>query len=300
MTVIGADKQGYLADFSLLFVTVIWGLSFTILKNILGHQFSPIVFILIRFTVASLVILPLCAVRLRKMDRGGLFGGLLLGALIFFGFAAQSVGIQYTTASKSAFITGLSALFVPLFLLLHRRKSPGLINGLALLAAMTGMYLLTDPAGGNLNKGDMLTLICAAIFGAQIYLMGVVVPGRDFMSITFIQLATTAVLAAIVLPAEKITFSLGSGAISAVLYLGILATAAALGVQAWAQQKTSAVKAGLIFTAEPVFAYIFASTLLGDYFDPLQKLGGAIIVLAVVSSEIAPSLLKRNRSASGT
>ena len=296
MVTAGIDKQRYLADFSLFAVTLIWGLSFTILKNMLGEQFSPIAFILIRFTVASAVILPFCSGRLRKIDQKGLLGSFLLGSLIFFGFAVQSIGIQFTTASKSGFITGLAALFVPLFLFLHRSKFPNMVNGLALLGAMAGIYLLTDPAGGSLNKGDILTLIGAAIFGAQIYVMGVVVPGRDFLSITFVQLATTAALAALFLPMEDIQFRITVSSISAVLYLGVLATAGALGVQAWAQQRTTAVKAGLIFTAEPLFAYMFASVLLGDFFNPLQKLGGAIIVLAVVASEIIPPLFARKKT----
>jgi len=289
------DKRRYLADLSLFLTALVWGLSFTILKNILGTDFSPIVFILIRFFVAAVVILPLCFRRLKQLDRMGFIGSLALGGLLFSGFALQSIGIQYTLASKSAFITGLSALFVPLFLFLHKRRFTSPVNTVAILAAVGGMYLLTDPSGGGINYGDILTLICAAIFGAHIYVMGIVTRERDFLSITFVQLSTVVVLAAIFLPLEQVKFNLSGASISAVIYLAVLATAAALAVQAWAQQRTSAVKAGLIFTAEPVFAYMFASILLGEFLNPLQKAGGAIIVLAVIASEAIPAILMKKK-----
>lgn len=292
------DRQRYLADFSLLFVTVIWGLSFTILKSILGDQLSPIFFVFLRFLVACIVIFPFCARNLKKLGKKGFIGGVAIGGLLFFGFATQSVGIQFTTASKSAFITGLAVLFVPLFLFLHRKKSPGAANGLAILGAMFGMYLLTDPAGGGLNKGDFLTLLCAVAFGAQIYVLGIVVPGKDFLSLTFVELFTTMILAAVFLPFENIRTQMTLNAVGAVLFLGILGTAGTIMVQNWAQQRTSAVRAGLIFTAEPVFAYMFASALLDDYFNPIQKIGGALIVLAVIASEIVPLLLSRRKDIS--
>jgi drug/metabolite transporter (DMT)-like permease len=288
-------RAKYIADFSLLLVTLAWGLSFTILKSIIGEQFSPVFFVMIRFVLASAVAYPFCRRKLRNLDRGGFIGGIILGGLIFFGFTTQSMGIQFTTASKSAFITGLAVLFIPLFLLAHKRKSPGMINVMAIIVALAGMYLLTGPAGGTFNRGDFLTLLCASAFGAQIYVMGIVAPGRDFASITFVELATTAALAALFLPFEDVKFIFSSLSILAILFLGIVATAGALLVQTWAQQRTSAVKTGLIFTAEPVFAYMFASFLLGDYFNPVQKTGGAIIVAAVIMAEVLPLLISRKR-----
>ncbi len=158
------------------------------------------------------------------------------------------------------------------------------------------MYLLTGPAGGEFNRGDFLTLLCAVAFGAQIYVMGIVSPGRDFLSLTFVELSTTTLLAALFLPLETVKFQLTSGLVIAIMFLGIFATAGALAIQTWAQRRTSAVKTGLILTAEPVFAYMFASTLLGDYFNPVQKIGGAIIILAVITAEVLPVLIAPKKS----
>ena len=289
-------RKQFLPDLSLLLVTLIWGLSFTILKNILGDEVSPILFVLGRFLVATIVVFPFCRTNLMRLDKRGFAGGVLLGVLLFAGFSMQSIGIEFTTASKSAFLTGLSAVFVPVFLIVHKGRLPPMINGLAILFAMAGMYLLTGPAGGEFNRGDFLTLLCAVAFGAQIYVMGIVAPGRDFLSLTFVELSTAALLAALFLPLETVKLQLTAGSVTAVIFMGLFATAGALSIQTWAQRRTSAVKTGLIFTAEPVFAYMFASTLLSDYFNLVQKLGGAIIISAVIMAEVLPLLIARKKS----
>ncbi len=291
----GNFKDQYLPDLSLLGMTVVWGLSFTVLKNVLGDEVSPLMFVVGRFALATIVMFPICRAGVTRLDRRGMIGGVLLGILIFAGFSTQTYGIGFTTASKSAFITGLSVIFVPIFLLIHRGILPRPIFSAAIVAAVAGMYLLTGPAGGEFNRGDFFTLVCAVAFGAQIYVMGLVAPGRDFLALTFVELVTTTLLAAVFLPLESIRFRFSFHLVAAMLFLGLAATAGALVVQTWAQRKTSAVKAGLIFSAEPVFAYMFASILLDEHFNPIQKLGGAIIILAVLSAEVLPAILGRGK-----
>lgn len=278
----------------MLLITAVWGFSFTVLKVVLGQNISVLFFVFSRFFVAAVFLYPFCRRGFRSLDRGGYIGGIGVGVLIFLGFSLQSFGIELTTASKAAFITGLASIFVPIYLLLHGRKLPSVVNGVAILAAMFGMYLLTDPAGGGFGRGDFLVLLCALAFGGQIYVLGIVARGRNPLPLTFLQLATTAVLAGILLPFETFQFEFSIRSVGAILFLGIFGTAVALLTQTWAQKKTSPVKIGLILTAEPLFAYLFASALLGDYFNPVQKLGGAIILAAVLAAEILPLLLKTN------
>ncbi len=278
----------------MLAVTAVWGFSFTVLKSILGQNVSVLFFVFSRFLVATVFLYPFCRKSFKSLDRGGYIGGIGVGILIFLGFSLQSFGIEHTTASKAAFITGLASIFVPIYLLLHRRRFPSAINGIAILAAMFGMYLLTGSAGGGFNRGDFLVFLCALAFGAQIYILGIITRGRNPLPLTFLQLATTTVLAGILLPFETFQFEFSLGSVGAILFLGIFGTAAALLTQTWAQKKTSPIKIGLILTAEPLFAYLFASALLGDYFNPIQKMGGAIIIAAVLAAEVLPLLLKSN------
>jgi drug/metabolite transporter (DMT)-like permease len=286
------DKDRYLADLSMLAVTAVWGFSFTVLKSLLGRDISALFLVFARFLAAAIILYPFCRKRFASLDRGGFIGGVTVGVIIFLGFSLQSFGIEETTASKAAFITGLASITVPVYLLLHKRRLPSLVNGAAIIMAMFGMYLLTGPAGGGFNRGDFLVLLCALAFGGQIYVLGLVTPGRDPVPMTFLQLATTAVLAGLLLPLEPVQFEFSIMSVGAVIFLGIFATAGALFTQTWAQKKTSPIKIALILTAEPVFAYMFASAILDDYFNPLQKIGGAIIIAAVLSAEILPLLLR--------
>jgi len=287
-----------LPDFSIFLTTIIWGMTFTILKLYVGPRISPFYFIFIRFLIAGLIILPFCLKSLKRLGVDGIKSGIYLGVLLFAGFGLQSVGIIHTTASKAGFITGLSAVFVPVFLFLHVRQLPRWLNITAIVFAMLGMYLLTEPWGGGLNFGDILVLICAITFGAQIYYMGIATAKYDTIALTFVEIMTTAAVALIALPFEQVKFELSKETIIATTFMIIMATSIALMVQTWAQKRTSAVKAGIILTAEPVFAYIFASIILGEYFSFSQKLGGAIVILAVIITELIPFLTKQvNRTA---
>jgi drug/metabolite transporter (DMT)-like permease len=284
--VISSIGREYAADISLFLSTAVWGLSFIIMKSILGDRVSPYLFVFLRFAIAAILILPFCRKSLYSLGKSGVWAGVVLGILIYGGFITQAVGITFTTASKSAFITGISSVFVPVYLMIHRRRLPEPFVAVAIAIAMAGMYLLTDPVGGGFNIGDFLTLICAIIFAAQIYVMGIATARFNTMPLTFVELATTAVLAGLFLPLGSTNLKLTWTTITALAFMAIVATALALSVQTWAQKRTSAVRAGLIYSAEPVFAYMFASMLLGESFGALQKLGGAIIIVAVVLSEL--------------
>ncbi len=225
------------------------------------------------------------------MGWDGVKAGILLGLLLFVGFVTQTAGLLYTTASKSAFITGLSSLLIPFILLFHKKILPELLVIMALVVAAIGLYLLTGPAGGGFNFGDFLTLLCAIAFGAQIYLMGIVTVRYDSLSLTFIELVTMTVLSAVVLPFENIIFVPSAKIIIAVIFMAIVATAMTLSVQTWAQKRTTAVRAGLLFCAEPVFAYMIAFVALGERFNLVQMIGGATIIVAIVGSELIPLIL---------
>jgi drug/metabolite transporter (DMT)-like permease len=285
---IGSGGKAYWPDISLFLCTIIWGLSFTIMKDILGTGISVILFVFVRFAIASVILFPLCRKSLLVLGKDGLMAGLFLGLLLFAGFMTQTTGLLYTTASRSAFITGLSSVLVPFFLLFHKGKLPEPLVIIALISAMFGLYLLTGRAGGGFNFGDLLTILCAIAFAAQIYYMGVVTHKHNSLALTLVELSTMTVLTGLLLPFEQIHITPSAKVISAVILMAVLATAVTLSVQTWAQKRTSAVRAGLIFCAEPAFAYIFAFTLLGERFNSTQIIGGAVIIMAIAASEALP------------
>jgi drug/metabolite transporter (DMT)-like permease len=288
-----SGKAGFLPDFALFSCTIIWGLSFTVIKDIIGTGISVVLFIFLRFAIASLLVYPFCRKRLATLGKDGVRAGIFLGLLLFVGFVTQTSGLLYTTASKSAFITGLSSVIIPVILLFHKGKLPELLALLALGIATIGLYLLTGFGVGGFNLGDFLTLLCAVAFAFQIYLMGLVTTKFDSLALTEIELITMTVLSALALPFEKIILVPSPKIFGILVLMAIVATAATLAIQAWAQKRTSAVRAGLLFCAEPVFAYMFAAVFLGEYFNSIQKIGGAIIVIAIVTSELIPIYMSR-------
>ena len=113
--------KNYKGETALLIATLIWGATFTIIKYALQDA-SPLVFISIRFTLAALILTPFLFKEIKNIDRQVLFGGVFLGLLYFLGFSTQTIGLNYTTATKSGFITGSFILFTPIFQIIFEKR----------------------------------------------------------------------------------------------------------------------------------------------------------------------------------
>ena len=157
-------------------------------------------YLALRFTIATILFGTIFFQRLRSISRDAIIKGSVLGVMLFLGFVSQSVGLKYTTASKSAFITGMSVLFTPILQLIIERRSPKLGNILGVILVAGGLYVMTSPEGSSFNKGDGLTLICAALFAMYIIYMDMHSKDHDPMHLSFMQFVSTAVLSILFLP----------------------------------------------------------------------------------------------------
>src|SRR5215471_3605797 len=142
-----ANDKRIRADLGLAFCTVLWGSTFVVVKNSLDHS-SVFLFLALRFTVAAAVMSVWRPAVFRNVEREEVFAGLRLGFFMFCGYAFQTAGLQYTTASNSGFITGSSVVLVPLILVLFWGKRATVWIYLATIAAAAGLYFLTIPASG--------------------------------------------------------------------------------------------------------------------------------------------------------
>jgi len=183
------------ADLALLTATFLWGTSFVAVKSALADA-TPFAFIAVRFGIAALALAPGTHFR-PGPGRGELVGGLLLGTLVAVGFISQTAGLVITTPSRSAFIVAVSSILAPVIALALLGQRPSWLAAAALALAMFGIYLLTAPDAGGLNRGDLLTLICAGCFGGQIVAVTVLSPRYDARRLVFWQIAVTAVLGAL-------------------------------------------------------------------------------------------------------
>ena len=273
------------ADALLLAATAVWGVSFVIVKGALAAS-SPLAFVALRFAIATVALAPFVDFRTR-WSGAELRAGLLLTALLATGFATQAVGLQYTTPARSAFIVAFSSVLAPVVALVALRHRPGWVVGAAVLIAGVGIYFLTAPEAGGLNRGDLWTLITAFVFGGHIVAVTELSRRHDARRLVWLQLAGTTVgatVAAALLESVRLEWSLSL--VGALLGTGVVATALALVWQMRAQRHMSSARAALVLCFEPVFATLASWVWLGERLSVTQWIGASLIVAGMILAEV--------------
>ncbi len=282
------------AESYLLLITLIWGSTFVVTKFVLQDA-GPFLYTSIRFLLATLIFGIVFLPRLRTIGKRSALSGAFLGFLLFVGFATQTVGLLYTTASKSAFITGMMVAFTPICQLAIERKAPKVGNLVGVTLVMAGLYFLTSPTGSHFNLGDGLTLVCALSFAIYIVYLDIFSQNCEASHLTFMQFGVTAGLASLsFFFFEDFHLVLSSKFIVGVFYLAIFATVIALFVQARYQKDTTPTRSAVVFSVEPVIAAIVAYLVLGERLGNYGILGAILIMTGVAVSEFSDFIFKTN------
>lgn len=285
------------AQILLVLVTLVWGATFVVIKDAVEQDATPLMFNFVRMVLATITLAVVFHRELTRITRQALIAGVVTGIFLGLGYEFQTTGLRLTTASKSAFITGISVVLVPLFLISFWGRKIRTWTALGVLAAAIGLFLLTVPASesglGNwesVNRGDLLTLGCAISFGFQIIFLGRATERHPFAQIGFLQVATSAVLMGIAAPVlEHPHLAWTWRVVWAIAITALLGTAAAFTIQAWAQQFTSPTHTALIFSLEPVFAWITSYVALGERLGTRAAMGAFLILGGVLMSELLGS-----------
>ncbi|MFN7993180.1 MAG: DMT family transporter [Bryobacteraceae bacterium] len=286
------------AEAALVFNTLIWGSTFVVVKQAL-HDVSPILFLALRFSLASLALLLMFRGLWSgpRHPRRSLAGGAIAGALLFSGYAFQTVGLQYTTAPKSAFLTGLTTAIVPVLGALAYRIRPRAMEITGVAVATVGMALMTLPSASvAINRGDLLTVGCAVCYAAHILTLGHY-SDTSFELLSTSQIVVSAILAWSLfhwLETPHIRWS--AGVWVAIGVTGLLATAVAFTFQSWAQKYTSSTRTALIFTLEPVFAWVTSYLLTRETLSWRAAAGAGLILAGVLLVELKPLTPKLHSS----
>jgi len=277
------------ADLWLLLAAFFWGLTFVSVKDAM-HYSSPLLFLGIRFALAALVLLPFCARGLRhRLGPSGFRDGILLGVFLFGGYAFQTAGLVQTTATRSAFITGLTMILVPPLSVLLLGKKSDLMQMAGVFLAVVGLYIFIRPEAGPINRGDFLTLFCTLCFAIQIILVQRATLRYRPLDMVMIQLLTTVLLSFSLSPfLEKPFFHWSSPLGLDLLFTSLLATVCCLMIQFTFQRKTSPTRAAVIYATEPLFAALFGFLFFGEYLAWPGWLGGVLILSGMVLSELSP------------
>lgn len=279
------------ADLTLVGISFIWGATFVIVKDALSGV-STLLFLALRFGFASVLLFAVFRRHLSApLDGRSWWGGALCGTMLFLGYAFQTAGLRFTSASRSAFITGLYIVIVPLLASLLARRRPRLLEMAAVAAAMTGTALLTSTAAGlDLNRGDMMTLVCAFAFSAHIVAVAHWTHRINYEWLTMLQVGAVAVWSLATFSwmevpevrwTPRLFFALGA--------TGALATALSFSLYTWAQRHTTATRAALIFALEPVFAGLVAWAWAGEAWTARSLTGGALILAGILLVELKPA-----------
>lgn len=280
-------KKSINADLALLLVTIFWGAGFPATKIAL-QTMTPYYHIGIRFGVASLLLAILFYKKLKYLNKNLIKPALVLSSLLFATYAFQTVGIQYTTASKSSFFSGLAVLIVPLFSIFYLKAKLELKTVISVLTATLGLFLLSYTGGNfDFNIGDFLTILCSVCYGWQLLFTGTYVQKHDATLLAIVQLFFVSVfgmLFAIVL--EPFPKDMSMPSFWSLMFSAVLCTAFAFWMQTTAQKFTPASHIALIFTMEPVFGALTSFLVLGEVIGVKGIFGGMFIVAAMLISEL--------------
>lgn len=283
------------AELVLVFVTILWGTTFVLVQHAMDSScwgdktLTPNTLITYRFTICVLLMLAWKPKMFKQISHKELFGGILLGVLLYIAFLSQTIGLGYTTTTRSGFITSLSVLFVPFLSIVIEKKIPKWNSLVGCFLALIGLYYLLEPFSetAGINKGDLFTLICAASWGLYIVVVSFYTEKSiNLFPFIFMQFFSMTILCWIFvgISGDKIIVpQIGLTAI--VLYLGIFCTFLTTLLQNLFQKNTTSTRAALIFCAEPLVVAIIAYIFLHE-FSNSQIIGGLIILSGVIFAEI--------------
>jgi drug/metabolite transporter (DMT)-like permease len=285
----------FAAEGALVAAAFFFGITFPLVHNALDDV-TPFGYLDLRFVVALLALGPfaIAIVRRRGDDRRLLVRvGFIAGLLMFGGYATQTVGLQYTSPSTSAFITGLYVMFTPFIEAALRRAWPAPRIFASAAIATIGLYLVTGANLGGVGRGELLTLACAFLFAIWIVYQGGYAARLHPIPFTSMQMVTLVIVG---LPAVA---RQGVGELTgevwfAIVFTGIACSAIALSLQLWGQRRIPPSRAALILLMEPVFAAI-AGYVDGERLGAVEIFGAVVILAAIAIAELGPGSGWRRR-----
>ncbi len=293
--------KNYIGEIALVSITIFWGVTFAIIKLALD-DISPMFFISIRFTLAALILLPFLWKPLLSSSFDTIKAGLFLGLLYFIGFATQTVGLYYTTATKSGFITGTFVIFIPILQMIIEKRAPSRGNIIGIVLVVIGLILLSSKGitildiiselGSNFNFGDFLTLICAFFYALYVVYIDILTKKFDYKPLIILQVLFTAAAGFVFTflfsytGIETLRYDFNQTVILVILYTAVFSSVLATALQTKYQKTVTPTKAGIIFSLEPIFAALFAFLIIDERLSSFGILGCIFIFTGVLVSEL--------------
>lgn len=283
----------YIAN-SLLFITaIIWGSGFVVtdiaLKYLSAYQVMAG-----RFLLAAILLIIIFGHKLKKITKSVIWKGTMLGVILYIAFALQTVGLQYTTPSKNAFLTAVNVIIVPVITYaVYKRRIDG-YEIIGALLAIIGIGCLSLQGSLTMNLGDVLSLLCAIGFAFDIFCTNLFVQKEDAIVLTIVQFITAALISNLVVISQgDIPSTFDNVAIYSVVYLAVFSTMMAYLFQNIANQYTSATKSAIILSTESFFGMIMSVLFLHEILTTRMVIGAVLIMTAILLAEVKPGYPKK-------
>lgn len=269
------------AEAALVAVAAVWGLTFVTVKDAV-ESVSVSAFLAYRFLAATALVALIAYADVRRLTRHGWLAGIAMGALLTAGYAFQTAGLQYTSASKAGFITGLFVVLTPLFhaLVPGGKKASLTVWGAALMATL-GLWLMTELEGAA-GKGDVLVFFCACSFALHILVTNWAVGRHAVGALVVVQLGVCG-LASLIYGAGtgQLNVAITGELVWALILTAVFASAIGFVVQTYAQRHVPPARTALVLASEPAFAGLFGFLLAGDRLG-LRGWAGAVIISGAI------------------
>jgi len=279
-------RTSLLASLALLAMTASWGSTFFLIRDLL-ERVPTLDFLAVRFLVAAaamLLVAPRAVARLSPESRRH---AVVLGGVYGVAQVLQTAGLAHTPASVSGFITGMYVVMTPLLAAVLLRTRIGGLTWVAVAIAAGGLAVLTLD-GVSMGYGEAITLMSAVLYALHIVGLGAWSDPRQALGMSIVQITVIAVLCSIATIPDGVVLPSTGADWASVVYMALVAGAAAMLAQTWAQAHLPPTRSAIIMSMEPVFAATFAVWLGGEP-TTLRMVGGGLMVLtAMLLVELAP------------
>ena len=285
--------QKYKGELLMLITAVMWGSGFVGMAKGLEHW---TVFQLMagRFLLASIILSLIFYKKLKLISKAVLWKGAVLGAILFIAFALQTMGLEYTTASKNAFLTAINVIIVPIIAYVIYKRRIDRFEFIAAGVAVVGIGFLSLQDSLTINIGDFLSILCAVGFAFDIFYTNVFVKTEDALALTIVQFYTATVLSvvSVVLLGEVPTTYTSEG-LGIIVYLAIFCTAVAYVCQNIGMQYANPTKSAIILSTESLFGTMFSVLLLNEILTGRMLVGCVLIFFAILFAEVKPTFRRK-------
>ncbi|WP_313893717.1 DMT family transporter [Psychrobacillus sp.] len=287
--------KNYLGEIGLVITAIIWGSGFVASAVALEH-YTPYQILAGRFLIGAVLLSLFFYKRLKQIKKSTLLKGAILGGFLYVAFILQTVGLEYTTPSKNAFLTAVNVVIVPFIgYVLYKRKMD-MFELFGAIIALIGVAVLSLQLSSDINIGDMLTLACAVGFAFHIFYTAKYVKEEDPVLLAIIQMVVAALISWIVVFFKgETSFTFASEGMLPLIYLGIFSTTIAYLLQTVAQKYISETKAAIILSTESFWGMAFSVIILSEIMTTRMAIGAVLILFAIILSETKLGFLKKQK-----